>query len=234
MKLVFFADSHNRHHELEIPEGDILIFGGDMTRNGTSKEILSFLKWFNNLPHQYKIIVAGNHDIGLDSNKGSIDTDVANYLMFYKQYYVINHYLENSGCEIEGIRFWGSPYSPGHDKDRWGFQRKRGELGEIWDKIDNEPHVLITHCPAYRRRDVNLETYENVGDEELAHKIASLSPDLHLFGHIHEGYGLDFTRTVIHVNGSVCNPSGELNKPWVIDYDPDCWGLNHMKIKIYS
>lgn len=233
MKLVYFSDTHNRHEELELPKGDILIFGGDMSKQGTPKEVLSFLKWFNKQTHQYKILIAGNHDICLDPSKGAIDEEVANYMAFYTQYYAINHYLNNSDCEIEGIRFWGSPYSPGHDKYGWAFQRKRNELGEIWEHIDNEPHIIITHCPPYKKRDVNLETYENVGCEHLMHKVQDLSPDLHLFGHIHESYGLEFTSKTAFVNGSICSPFGELNKPFVIDYDPNMWGYNYKKMKIY-
>ena len=50
----------------EIPDGDVLVHAGDLTNTGGLKEIREFCSWMATLPHQHKIVIAGNHDITLD------------------------------------------------------------------------------------------------------------------------------------------------------------------------
>jgi len=105
MKLVCMSDSHNSHHEFVPPEGDILIHAGDLTMQGTVNEVIKALDWLKDQTKRYKyvIFIAGNHDF-----------------MFEKQPDRIQHmakrrgliYLNDSGTEIEGLKFWGSPITP--------------------------------------------------------------------------------------------------------------------------
>src|SRR5690554_6953754 len=41
--------------------------------------------------------------------------------------------------------------------------------------------------------------------EDLAIRVESLSPRLHIFGHIHEGYGQQQIGNCLYVNASTCN-----------------------------
>ncbi len=57
-------------------------------------------------------------------------------------------YLNDSGCEIEGVRFWGSPIQP--EFGNLAFNRKRGEdIKEHWDLIPLNTDILITHGSPY-------------------------------------------------------------------------------------
>ena len=65
MRIVCISDTHERHEEIAVPPGDILIHAGDMTWQGERKPIEDFNAWLGTLPHRHKIVVAGNHDFGL-------------------------------------------------------------------------------------------------------------------------------------------------------------------------
>jgi hypothetical protein len=59
------------------------------------------------------------------------------------------HYFCNSGVEINGVRFWGSPYSPKFHHF-WAFNEKRGaDRARHWAKISENTDILITHCPLF-------------------------------------------------------------------------------------
>ena len=68
IRLVIFADTHNKEAEMldPVPDGDVLIHCGDMTSVGTAQELVSVNDWLGTLPHKTKIAIAGNHEIGLD------------------------------------------------------------------------------------------------------------------------------------------------------------------------
>ena len=56
------------------------------------------------------------------------------------------HYLEDSGVEIAGTRWWGSPWQP--EFNSWAFNLPRGEpLSEKWALIPDDVDVLVTHSP---------------------------------------------------------------------------------------
>ena len=55
-------------------------------------------------------------------------------------------YLEDSGIEIDGVRFWGSPWTPNFMD--WAFMLDRDELlYQKWKAIPEHTDVLITHGP---------------------------------------------------------------------------------------
>ena len=81
--------------------------------------------------------------------------------------------------------------------------------------------VLITHGPPMGILDWVLPNHELVGCEELLPAVYKIKPMLHLFGHIHEAYGIHEENGIKFVNASICTvrykPS---NKPFVFDFDP--------------
>merc|ERR1712157_15900 len=54
--------THNKHRELTVPAGDILIHAGDFTQFGREEHVQDFNAWLGELPHAQKIIVFGNHE----------------------------------------------------------------------------------------------------------------------------------------------------------------------------
>ena len=104
--------------------------------------------------------------------------------------------------EIMGIKFWGSPWQP--EFFDWAFNASRGEeIRQYWDKIPTGIDVLITHGPPFKLGD-QTDIGEHVGCLDLLDAIERVKPKLHVFGHIHEGYGVTSANGTTFVNASTC------------------------------
>jgi Icc-related predicted phosphoesterase len=194
MKITTISDTHSSYNRLWIQETDILIHSGDIDCQYSTQEFISFINWFRKQPAKYKILVAGNHDCWFE--------DHYNFVAQYCDEFNII-YLENSGCEIEGLKFWGSPYTPMFMN--WAFMRNRGkDMFEIWKNIPKNLDVLITHGPPFGILDKNLEN-DCVGCEELLKKVKEVEPKYHLFGHIHGSQGILKKEKTTFINASVMN-----------------------------
>ena len=67
MRFVVLSDTHNQQVNIEnVPDGDVLLHCGDLTKVGTTKQLKQVNNWFGMLPHKTKIAIPGNHDVGLD------------------------------------------------------------------------------------------------------------------------------------------------------------------------
>lgn len=177
MRIVAISDTHTLHESIVLPPGDLLVHAGDFSLSGQVHEVKEFFTWFGRQPHRYKVVIAGNHDLLFESApeyaRAMVPRDVV--------------YLQDSGCEIEGVRIWGSPWQPWFLD--WAFNLKtESELQAVWDLIPPDTDVLITHGPPFEILD---ECYDGrrVGCAALAGTVRRIKPALHLFGHIHEGYG---------------------------------------------
>ena len=126
-------------------------------------------------------------------------------------------YLENSGVEIDGVKFWGSPWQP--EFFNWAFNLPRGpKLAEMWALIPDDTDVLITHSPPYGILD-QIYSGEHVGCEDLLAALQRVRPKVHVFGHIHEGYGMLKQNGTTFINASVCDERYRpFNAPIVIDF----------------
>jgi Icc-related predicted phosphoesterase len=206
IRLVCMSDLHHITHDFPVPDGDVLIIAGDVCGYGTRKELEIFDDFLSRQGHAYKLLIAGNHDwpyarLPLEEAKGLVKNAV---------------YLQDTGVEICGLKFWGSPWQPWFLD--WAFNLPRGpQLAEIWAKIPDDIDVLITHTPPYGILD-QLISGKHVGCADLANALARVRPKLHVFGHIHEGYGCVERNGTIYVNASVRNFRYQLvNPPIVID-----------------
>jgi Icc-related predicted phosphoesterase len=206
MKVVLISDTHKLHEKIKLPEGDLLIHAGDISGRGTYGEVMIFLEWFSKLPFKYKVFIAGNHDFFFEKNNHKEISDFPEGVI----------YLENSIIEIEGISIWGSPYTP--EFYNWAFMKKRGEeIKTIWDKIPNKVDILVTHGPPYSILDKNI--YGTMcGCEELLMRVKEVQPKIHVFGHIHEGYGMIEEAGTKFYNACVLDEAYQVrNEPYVVD-----------------
>jgi Icc-related predicted phosphoesterase len=199
----------------KIPDGDVLIHAGDCTNIGRRQELEDFIEWFRKLPHKYKILIVGNHDKCFDlkfTNRNIYDRNPVEFNQEIWTQEIMSRYLRNKNhhllkeesCIIEGKTFWGSPASPWFHGDYWAFNYHRGEeILSIWEKIPEYTDVLITHGPPYGRLDRTQED-NNVGCEALLRKILDVKPKVHIFGHIHEAYGIVANDYTTFINPSIC------------------------------
>jgi calcineurin-like phosphoesterase family protein len=205
VRVVCISDTHTLHHRVSVPDGDVLIHAGDFCGSGSRRQAREFAEYFAALPHRQKVVIAGNHDRCLEVDEG-----------LGPRLFSFCHYLFDSGVEIDGFSFWGSPWQP--EFLSWAFNLPRGpRLREKWDRIPNGTDILITHGPPQGLCDRTFSG-QPVGCEELRAAIRRVRPRAHVFGHIHEGYGLVEEEGTIFVNASVCTLAYEpTNAPIVIE-----------------
>jgi hypothetical protein len=129
-------------------------------------------------------------------------------------------YLEDEAFSLGSIKFYGSPCQPKF----WGaFNVPRDYMDDKWDQILSDTDVLITHGPPLGRGDVT-STNDRVGCVSLMKHVQSrIRPRLHVFGHVHEGYGVSYDGVTLYVNASILSNNNKLNHCIVIDlpYDHD-------------
>ncbi len=216
-KITIISDTHGKHEYLtskgmgnSLGSGDILIHCGDISNVGKTHEIKSFLDWFSNTPFTHKIFIAGNHDFGFEL----VDYIAPEYIEKGVTY------LFDSSVEIDGIKFYGSPWQP--EFYNWAFNLPRGEkLAEKWAKIPGDTDILITHGPAYRMLDHTING-QMVGDEDLFNRILEVKPKLHCCGHIHWAYGQKSFNDTEFINAAVLNERYEHeNKPVKLTFDTE-------------
>lgn len=220
MKIVFISDTHDLHDRMiaPIPDGDILIHAGDATMLGRMNEIAAFGVWFRSLPHKYKIFVAGNHDWMFQKNRFMAKQLLNNGLIGGERRDEII-YLEDNMVTVEGLKIYGSPWQPTFFD--WAFNLDRGEaIKRMWDLIPEGLDILITHGPPMGINDqisAHLGS-EHLGDEELMAAVERVKPKMHVFGHIHGGYGQTKYVNTHFINAAICNEAYKpVNAPIVIE-----------------
>jgi len=179
MKTSIISDTHRRHEELnpKLERSDLFIHCGDFS-GGTEKCTRAFLDWFSGTPAPIKILVCGNHD----GYAQEIGKEAFKDLCF--DFGIL--YLEDESIEIEGIKFYGTPWTP-EFKD-WHFMGEDEDLKKYWDLIDDDTQVLITHGPQHGTLDRLMEggIPSYLGSRTLASRIRDLkSLKYHFCGHIH-------------------------------------------------
>jgi Icc-related predicted phosphoesterase len=199
MKLCIISDTHNKYKQLVMPDADMIIHCGDATSVGYEYEIANFLKWFSKLDqYKYKIFIAGNHDWFFEKTP-----------QFVKQILPDNVvYLEDSGVEIEGIKFYGTPVQL--EFCNWAFNRTEEKLAQYWEAIPEDTDVLITHSPPLGMLDYS-PMCGKAGSPSLLNEVTMrIKPKVHCFGHIHHSHGVLEQDGTTFVNASVLNDNYQL------------------------
>jgi len=209
LKIVCTSDTHNKHRHLSVPDGDVLVVAGDISDTGRKEKLEEFNEWLGELPHKYKLVVSGNHDLLYEFDHGSMDNVLTNAT-----------YLENSEVTIEGLRIWGVPWKALH------FGKKNNIEPELvgktkWDLVPDGIDILITHIPPHGIRDTKPGGRQ-LGSEPLLEALKRVKPRYHIFGHVHDQYGWH-TETwdqheIIFVNAAAIIDFGNaLNPPLVFE-----------------
>jgi Icc-related predicted phosphoesterase len=202
MRLVIVSDTHGRHDLIDsLPEGDVLIHAGDFMNSGLyPEEIRSFNRWLGEQPIKHRVVCGGNHD-----RLFQIAPPEARALLTNAAY------LENTGVTIEGVSFWGSPYTP--EFLNWAFMYPRGRASQYWDQIPENLDVLITHGPPYGILDQVAQDGTHLGCEELLVAVEEKKPGVHIFGHIHGGAGTFDNGITRFVNAAFLNERYRPSEP---------------------
>ncbi|MHA2066686.1 MAG: metallophosphatase domain-containing protein [Candidatus Thorarchaeota archaeon] len=223
MRVICISDTHARHKDITIPDGDLLIHAGDFSMMGYDREVSEFKDWFSGLPHKHKIAICGNHEVGLEGLSAS---EIRSRLALDDK--IGSDYLHGYSTKIQisynrSILLWGGPWQP--EFMDWAYNVPRGRLGQYWERIPRDVEILVTHGGPYEILDKvkypNPDGRHHVGCEELLKRVEELklrSLKLHVFGHVHEAYGKVEEHGVTFVNASICDLHYRpVNPPIVVD-----------------
>ena len=213
MKIVSFSDTHNLHEKVILPECDISIFAGDFSGRGNRLETFHFFKWYSKQTQcRFKVATIGNHDICFDPSHNN-ETHGHNWLQSIKDRFNNIIILNNTSVDIEGVKIWGSPYTPWYHGERWGFNVRRDEIHNIWNLIPKNTDIVVTHGPVRGILDTTIRG-DKVGCVSLYKKIKYVKPKYHICGHIHEAYGVKKDGATTFINCAVVNMDYDVkNKP---------------------
>jgi Icc-related predicted phosphoesterase len=211
----------------EMPDADVLVHAGDFTGRGDPQRVIEFNEWLGKIKPKYKniIVIPGNHELTFES-----DIKASHYDMEPEQVKALitnATLLLDQSIKIDGFNFYGSPWTPYFHN--WAFNIHRGHLKATWEKIPDDTDVLITHGPPHGILDlVPASGFDRncvdvrVGCEELRDRILEVKPKVHVFGHIHEGYGRIDSEGTTYVNASICDGRYRPNnKPIVVEIKKD-------------
>jgi Icc-related predicted phosphoesterase len=180
-----------------MPPGDILIHAGDFTfMSKRPSKVADFDRWLGELPHPTKIVIPGNHDSLVEA--GTV-THLLNATL-----------LINRGMESHGLKIWGSPLTSlyggafGHSDPE---DRRR-----IYAKIPPDIDILITHGPPHGILDCEHMSLVHQGCPVLLEVVKNLKPRLHIFGHVHGGYGTVTIGPTIFANVAMLTEFGDVDR----------------------
>eukprot|EP01032_Pedospumella_encystans_P009632 gene9632-11324_t len=201
VRIVCISDTHSRTGTMPtIPPGDVLIHAGDFSSTAEGFDPLKYSQ---------------------ECRDAICLSEPPAYTYLQDSSTVIVPPVTDSTISSPGIEVYGAPWQPAFCN--WAFNLLPGsELKEKWDLIPDSTDVLITHGPPRTILDL-IEEGDYTGCALLREAITErVKPRLHIFGHIHEGYGTHFDGTTTFVNACTCTrayrPS---NPPIVIDLPLD-------------
>lgn len=214
-RIVSIADLHGQWQTLDLGkdfllqsgksgESLVLVIAGDTFQwKDDLRRVEQFNKWLGTLPFENIVIIPGNNDQVLMEHEQESE-DILTHAI----------YLRDELVTIDGISFYGTPWIPSYGsggafmlaKDSPELKAKRDQIPTSI-KID----VLITHGPPKMILDRSLH-HENLGCALLREKLVSMpiKPRLHVFGHVHAGYGKLTGRRrhlegITFVNAALCD-----------------------------
>eukprot|EP00069_Balaena_mysticetus_P013733 bmy_12046T0 len=207
-RFVCISDTHSRTDGIQMPYGDILLHTGDFTELGLPSEVKKFNDWLGNLPYEYKIVIAGNHELTFDK-EFMADLVKQDYYRFPSvsklkpedfdnvQSLLTNSiYLQDSEVTVKGFRIYGAPW---------------------YVKYADFSETFIGVACQEGFRDWVPKELQRVGCVELLNTVQRrVRPKLHVFGGIHEGYGIMTDGYTTYINASTCTVSFQPTNPPII------------------
>lgn len=196
MRIIATSDLHGNEPAFSA-WGEVIVIAGDLTPFGHRDDLRRLSRWVLNLAEEFKAVVfiAGNHDWVFQTDRRmdarqphATPKDIAALAVAKADWVEAGniHYLEDSGVVIDGVKFWGSPWTPMFYN--WAFMQEDEYLREYFDLIPDDTDVLITHGPMEGILD-GTDRGPHAGSFSLGLAVGRVQPKLHIFGHIHEAYG---------------------------------------------
>jgi hypothetical protein len=168
----------------DIPACDLLLIGGDICPVSDHDPDYqaawldtTFRLWLDGVHARHVVGICGNHDFVFEMNPAAGHRGLR------------WTYLQDSGCTVEGLKLWGTPWQPWFFD--WAFNLYEPDLEKKWALIPDGTDVLLVHGPPRGYGDAVPRGggVELTGSPSLLERIRAVKPKLAIFGHIHEGRG---------------------------------------------
>ncbi len=215
MRIIAISDLHG--YLPELPDGDLLLLGGDLCPDGIKtlnrRELVDARRnpriqgeWFEDhiLPWVGKrecVAVWGNHDYC-----GLVKTE--------ERFPFLNG---NTHVTKSGLKVWGSPMS--NLFGSWAFMDTPKNLAPLYESIPEDVDIIISHGPPMMHGDKTVGG-ENAGNNDLLMAIRRVQPKLVICGHIHEAHGRYLYRGIPIYNVSLVDEFyRDVNPVTVIDLE---------------
>ena len=228
MRITFISDTHTKHAQItqDLPGGDLLIHAGDLMNSGYYwEEVYPFLDWYNNLGnYDHKVFIAGNHDRLFEDEAEKIKGLLTGYknIDYLRDEWIIVGDADPHDPNVKTAKIYGSPWQPAFYNWAFNLPRNGEDLREKWFWIPDNTDILVTHGPPWGHCDVTPYGNLNVGCELLRVRVDELKPKIHVFGHVHSGYGYKFHEGTHFINAAVLSERYQYsNKPITVDWNPE-------------
>jgi hypothetical protein len=202
MRIVSIADTHELHRELEVPDGHVLI----------PRAILPFFR------SSHRSITSSTNGSGncRTDTRWSCPATTSSSSKEPRHRTIIKNatLLTDSGVEVAGLRIWGSPVTPLYG-GAFGMPNS-ADRRRHWAQVPDGIDILVTHGPPLGILDHAPGSQRKEGDPELLEAVLRVEPRLHVFGHIHYGYGTQQIENTLFVNAAVFT-AGDLRRPIVAE-----------------
>jgi hypothetical protein len=162
---------------------------------------------------ELKLVIAGNHDLDLDSPKHDIPEDHEDHSRAVE--FMSGPRVKNAGVTYlqeglntftlkNGAKFtiYTSPYQPEFCNMAFPYQRTEDRFNPPKHVAKNVKSITINPIPDFPGIDImmthgppkgilDMVVHGSVGCDALLRAVSRARPRLYCFGHIHEGYGAE-------------------------------------------
>ena len=226
MRITFISDTHTKHNQVipDLPGGDLLIHAGDFMNSGYNPmEAIMFFKWFDEIDnYDFKVFIAGNHDRWMEGKPEEAKGILTGYktIEYLQDDWMTIGDADPHDPNVNTAKIYGSPWQPEFYDWAFNLPRQGEDLREKWFWIPNDTDILVTHGPPFGHCD-EAPFGGHVGCELLRERVDELKPKIHVFGHIHAGYGYKFHNGTHFLNAAVLGERYNYdNKPMTVDWNP--------------
>jgi len=205
-RLVVVSDTHERHRQVVLPEGDVLLHCGDILMSSslaaTSRGLgilEDFNLWLGTAPCKERVVIGGNHDVILESLGDAGAQELLSNAIFVQDASVV--------LPLAGIKVYGNAFSVG-DSHNVAWQGERPDVSDECVGAD----VVMTHLAE-----------PSIVEEVLRRT----KPLLWVSGHAHADYGVTQNDGITFVNAAIMDMEYQpVQAPVVVDLPPSQMPVN--------
>jgi predicted phosphohydrolase len=209
-------EPHTQDHPLsKLPHTDVFLYCGDLTKHGRADDILKAIAWIRDVPAELKLVIAGNHDAvldpvfwakrgGLPQESQQLEQEIRHGLLLEQDdvYFLGEGTYEFTLKSGATFKIYSSPYTPAYGIGAFQYETRMDRFNPSehprpewalpdplpWSVIPADVDIVMTHGPPQYILDRTTDN-RAAGCPHLRRALARVQPQLHVFGHIHTGYG---------------------------------------------